>query len=81
MAQRNGIQKLLLSEFQEIKSEIKEIRQKDIPDLKVGFNGFKEQTKVEIQALKEKHGFLMKLYAGIGGLIAIVTSVAMKMLG
>jgi len=66
MAARNGIQKLLLQEMQEIKSDLKEVRQKDIPSL---------TTAIEV--MREKTGFTSKLYATIGGGIAVLISAAM----
>lgn len=66
MAARNGIQKLLLQEMQEIKADLKEVRTKDIPGL---------QTAMEV--MKEKTSFTSKLYATIGGGIAVLISAAM----
>jgi len=69
---RNEIQKMILSELQELKSEIKEVRQTDIPNLRTAVGVF----KTELSTIKEKMSTKTTIISAVGGLIAIATSVA-----
>lgn len=66
MTQRNGVQKILLQELQELKSELKEVRQTDIPSIQVG-----------LAEMKTTLSFSSKMYAAIGGGIAVLISAVM----
>lgn len=69
---RNEIQKLILSEIQELKSEIKEVRQTDIPNLRTAVGVF----KTELATVKEKVGTKSMIITAVGGLLAVATSMA-----
>jgi len=69
---KNEIQKLILSEIQELKSEIKEVRQTDIPNLRTAVGVF----KTELATVKEKISTKSMIITSVGGLIAVATSVA-----
>lgn len=69
---RSDIQKLILSEIQELKSEIRDVRQKDIPALNTAVQVF----KTELKTIKEKVSNKSMIITGVGGLIAVATSVA-----
>lgn len=69
---RNDIQKLILSEIQELKSEIKEVRQTDIPDLRTAVGVF----KTELATVKDKISTKSMIITGVGGLIAFTASMA-----
>lgn len=69
---RNDIQKLILSEVQELKKEFKEVRQKDIPALNTAVSVF----KTELATIKEKVSTKSMIITAVGGLIAVGTSMA-----
>lgn len=69
---RNEIQKLILSEIQDLKSEIKEVRQTDIPMLQTSVATF----KTELKTIKEKVGTKSTIITAVGGLLAVATSMA-----
>lgn len=69
---KNELQKLILSEIQELKEEIKEVRQTDIPSLKTSVATF----QTELKNIKEKVSTKSMLITAVGGLIAIATSIA-----
>ena len=69
---RNDIQKLILSEIQSLKTEIKEVRQTDIPNLRTAVGVF----KTELATVKEKVSSKSMIITAVGGLIAVGTSVA-----
>lgn len=69
---KNDIQKLILSEIQELKSEFKEVRQKDIPALNTAVQVF----KTELNTIKEKVSTKSMIITAVGGLIAVGTSIA-----
>lgn len=69
---KNDIQKLILSEIQELKLEFKEVRQKDIPALNTAVQVF----KTELNTIKEKVSTRSMIITAIGGLIAVGTSMA-----
>lgn len=59
------IQDIILSDLRSIKESIEEIRQKDIPNI-----------KVEMAVVKSESKTSAKIITGIGGLIAVATSMA-----
>lgn len=59
------IQDIILSDLKSIKQNIEEIRQKDIPNI-----------KVEIAVVKSETKNSAKIITGVGGLIAVLTSIA-----
>lgn len=69
---KNDIQKLILSEIQDLKSEIKEVRQTDIPALNIAVSVF----KTEIKTIKEKVSTRSMIITAVGGLLAVATSMA-----
>lgn len=69
MAKKIGINEILLRELQEIKADVKEVRQKDIPSLREEFAVIKEKTRNSA-----------KIIAGVGGAIAVLTSAAIAWL-
>jgi len=73
---RNDIQKLILSELQDLKSEIKEVRQTDIPNLRTAVGVF----KTEIATIKEKVSTKSTIITTVGGLLAVATSMAVAYL-
>lgn len=66
------IQKLILSEIQDLKTEIREVRQTDIPGLRTSVATF----KTELNTLKEKISIRSMIITGVGGLLAVGTSMA-----
>lgn len=66
------IQKVILSEIQGIKSDIKEVRQKDIPSL----HTMVATLKAELNHVKEKTSTKSTVITAVGGLIAVGTSMA-----
>ncbi len=66
MAARNGVQRLVIQELQELKNELKQVRQSDIPNI-----------LVDIAGMKKELGSSSKLYASIGGGIAVLISAVM----
>ena len=73
---RNDIQKLILSEIQDLKSEIKEVRQTDIPNLRTAVGVF----KTELTTIKEKISTRSTIITTVGGLLAVATSMAVAYL-
>lgn len=73
---RNDIQKLILNELQELKSEIKEVRQTDIPNLRTAVGVF----KTELATVKEKISTRSTIITTVGGLLAVATSMAVAYL-
>lgn len=73
---RNDIQKLILSELQDLKSEIKEVRQTDIPNLRTAVGVF----KTEMATVKEKISTRSTIITTVGGLLAVATSMAVAYL-
>lgn len=69
---RNDIQKLILSEVQELKSEFKEVRQKDIP----GLHMLVATLQTELNHVKEKVSTKSMIITAVGGVIAVGTSIA-----
>lgn len=69
---RNEIQKLILAEIQELKSEFKEVRQKDIP----GIHTLVATLQTELNHVKEKTSTRSMIITAVGGLIAVGTSMA-----
>lgn len=70
------IQKLILSEIQEVKSDMKEVRQKDIPHIHEIVAGLRK----EVEHVKEKASSKSMIITGIGGLLAVATSMAVAYL-
>lgn len=73
---RNDIQKLILSEIKDLKSEIKEVRQTDIPNLRKAVGVF----ETEIASIKEKGSVKTTIITTVGGLLAVATSMAVAYL-
>ena len=69
MAKKTEIQQLILQEIQEVKAELKQVRQNDIPNLKVDMAVVKAESKQSA-----------RIISGIGGLIAVGTSIAVAFL-
>ena len=69
---KNDIQKLILSEIQELKSEIKQVRQTDIPNLRTAVSVF----KTELATVKDKVSTKSTIITAVGGLLAVATSMA-----
>lgn len=69
---KNDIQKLILSEIQDLKSEIKEVRQSDIP----GLHTIVATLRTELDHVKEKTSTKSMIISAVGGLIAVGTSIA-----
>lgn len=67
---RNDIQKMILSEIQDLKAEIKEVRQTDIPNLKTAVSLFKN----ELATIKDKVSTKSTIITAVGGLLAVVIS-------
>lgn len=67
---RNDIQKLILDELRGLKTEVSDIRTKDIPDIKTHIGTY--DTKLE--TLKEKQAWSMRIYTLVGGALAVVAS-------
>lgn len=61
--------KLFLTEVQEIRKDLKAVREIDIPGL-----------KIELAVVKEKSSNTAKIITGIGGLIAVAVSAAIAWL-
>lgn len=64
---KNGkkIDELILSKLENIEREVKEVRQSDIPKL-----------KLDMAVMKEKTSNSAKIISGIGGLVAVAVSTA-----
>lgn len=60
-------QELLLSELQELKKDVKDVRTIDIPALKTDVAGFHEK----IETLKNQQKWSTRLYTILGGAIAV----------
>lgn len=63
------VQELILSKLESIEKEVKEVRQIDIPKL-----------KVDMAIVKEKSSNSAKIIAGIGGAITLAVSTAIAFL-
>lgn len=74
------VNELLLAAINEIKQDIKEVRQLDIPTLMTKLESHKTETKIEIKNLKEKTATQTKIWTLVGGFIAVATSVAIAMI-
>lgn len=70
---KNSLQKLILSEIQEVKTDMKEVRQKDIPDIHSSI----ATLKAEITHVKEKTAAKSTIITAIGGILAVLTSMAL----
>lgn len=69
---RDEMQKLILSEIQDLKAEVREVRQTDIPNLRTAMGVF----KTELHTVKEKVSAKSMIITAVGGLIAVGTSMA-----
>lgn len=69
---KNEIQKLILEEIQAVKAEVKDVRQKDIPSL----HTIVATLRTELDHVKEKTSTKSMIITGVGGLIAVGTSIA-----
>lgn len=69
---KNDIQKLILSEIQDLKSEIREVRQTDMPSL----HTIVATLRAELDHVKEKTSAKSMVITAVGGLIAVGTSIA-----
>ena len=73
---RNDIQKLILSEIQEIKTDMKQVRQTDIP----GLHLIVATLQSELKNVKEKTSTKSTIITAVGGLLAVATSMAVAYL-
>lgn len=64
---RDDFNELLLSELRDLKNEVKEVRQTDIPGLRTEVAGFHEK----IETLKRQQAWSTRLYTILGGAIAV----------
>ena len=64
----DSFQELILSELREVKGEIREVRQTDIPEIKVKIASF--QTNLD--TVKKQQMWSTRVYTLIGGAIAVV---------
>lgn len=69
---KNDIQKLILSEIQDVKTDMKEVRQKDIP----GLHTLVATLQTELDNVKDKVSTKSMIITAVGGLIAVGTSIA-----
>jgi len=69
---RNETQKLILEGIQELKSDMKEVRQTDIP----GLHTVVATLQTELANVKEKTSTKSMIITAVGGLIAVCTSMA-----
>lgn len=67
MAKNNEIYKLLLEEIRQVKNEIKEVRQTDVPSLNTKIETFGEKLK----QVKEQQTWSTRIYTLVGGAIAV----------
>lgn len=65
----NEFQNLILSEIQELKKEMKAVRQEDIP-----------QLRIDMALVKDKASKVSYIISGIGGLISTAVAIAMAKL-
>ena len=65
MAKGKKFEELLMATLQELKQDVKDIRQTDIPNIKTDIAVVKSESKTSA-----------RIISGVGGLIAIATSVA-----
>lgn len=63
-----SFEKLILSELQDVKNEIRAVRQEDIPAIKIDIAGF--QTK--LTTLRDHQTWSTRFYTVIGGAIAVL---------
>lgn len=64
-----NLQEIILSELKEVKADVKELREKDLP-----------QLKVDIAIEKERSSKAAKIITIVGGGLAIATSTAVAWL-
>lgn len=73
---KSDIQKLILSEIQEIKTDMKQVRQTDIP----GLHLLVATLQTELTNVKEKVSTKSTIITTVGGLLAVATSMAVAYL-
>lgn len=73
---KNDILKLILSEVQDLKSEVRDVRQKDIP----GLHAIAATLKTEMAHVKEKASTRTTIITAVGGMITVATVVAVNWL-
>lgn len=73
---KSDIQKLILSEIQEIKTDMKQVRQSDIP----GLHLIVATLQTELKNVKEKTSTRSTVITAVGGLLAVATSMAVAYL-
>lgn len=64
---REEFHELILSELKDLKNEVREVRQTDIPNLNTAVAGF----RTEMETLKKNQTWSTRLYTIIGGAIAV----------
>jgi hypothetical protein len=64
---KNGIQALILAELQDLKKELREVRQVDIPSVHVKFETFNQKIKT----LDKQQTWAVRIYTIVGGAIAV----------
>lgn len=67
---RDEWNELLLTELRDLKNEVKEVRQTDIPTLRTEVAGFHEK----IETLKKSQAWSTRLYTVLGGALAVAIS-------
>lgn len=60
---------LIQAKLEEMHNDLKELREKDIPNL-----------KIEMAVMKERTSHQAKIITGVGGLIAVITSAAVALM-
>ena len=67
---KESLQSIILKEIQEIKSDLKEVRQTDIPNLRVAVAGF----KTELKAVQSRQTWFSSIATVVGGALAYTAS-------
>lgn len=67
---KNDINKLILSEVQALAAEMKEVRQKDIPNLRVTVAGFNEKIKT----VQKQQTWFSSISTVVGGALVYALS-------
>ena len=70
----NEFHELVLKDLAEMKADIKEVRQTDIPNLKTDLASFKATTDKSIEDLDTKTKWSTRVYTIIGGALAVLTA-------
>lgn len=70
----NEFHELVLKDLAEMKADIKEVRQTDLPNLKTDLAVFKVGTNKAIKDLDDKTKWSTRVYTVVGGAIAVLTA-------